>query len=155
MKILVPVDASELSRSAVPLAIELAGAWGRGLLFVTVADTATRTALAGLAEAEHDDPIDIIEAGLRFLAGSAAGVEADYELIPGEDPAMAIVERADRPDVGMIVLATHGRTGVSRWRLGSVAEKVVRAATVPVTVVPAPRRAREPAGEEARLGIEV
>lgn len=143
MKILVPVDTSELSRSAVPQATELAEALGQELLFVTVADSATRHGLEELAEAEHDDPIDIIESSLRSLTRSVTGVRAGYDLIPGEDPATAILDRAERDDVNMIVLATHGRTGVSRWRLGSVAEKIVRGSTVPVHVVPAPWRAKK------------
>jgi len=153
MKILVPVDTSELSRSAVPRATELAQALGQDLLFVTVPDTATRHGLAELAEAEHDDPIDIIESGLRSLTRSVSAVGADYDLIPGEDPATAIVERADRDDVSMIVLATHGRTGVSRWRLGSVAEKVIRGSTVPVVVIPAPWRAKVLAEEAREAGV--
>ncbi|MDQ2052398.1 universal stress protein [Natronolimnohabitans sp. A-GB9] len=50
-------------------------------------------------------------------------------------PARAIVEFADENDVDQIVLGSHGRSGVSRVLLGSVAEQVVRRATVPVTVV--------------------
>ena len=153
MKILVPVDTSELSHSAVPQATELAEALGQGILFVTVPDTATRHGLEELAEVEHDDPIDIIESGLRSLTRSVSAVEADYDLIPGEDPAGAIVERADRDDVSMIVLATHGRTGLSRWRLGSVAEKVIRASTVPVVVVPAPWRAKALAEQARGAGV--
>jgi nucleotide-binding universal stress UspA family protein len=43
---------------------------------------------------------------------------------------------ASEADVRMMVMATHGRTGFERWRLGNVTEKVVRHATVPVLVVP-------------------
>jgi universal stress protein A len=57
------------------------------------------------------------------------------------DPAAAIVEYAVAHNIGLIVLGTHGRTGVSRALLGSVAERVVRTAPCPVLTVPAPAAA--------------
>jgi nucleotide-binding universal stress UspA family protein len=60
------------------------------------------------------------------------------------DPAGAILEGARRSDVDLLVLTTHGRRGVSRAMLGSVAEKVVRHADRPVLVLPGPGRERKP-----------
>lgn len=139
MSIMVTLDTSEVSRSALPKAAELARALGDSLLLVTVADRDTILAIEELARIEGDDPIDVLELNLRSRA-RAVDVPTETDLIHGDDPAAAIVDRAEASDVSMIVLATHGRTGVSRWRLGSVAERVVRAASVPVLVVPAPWR---------------
>jgi universal stress protein A len=139
MSIMVPLDTSEVSRSALPHAERLAQALGESLLLVTVADRDTVAAISELARIEGDDPIDVLELNLRSRARSA-DVPAQSELLAGEDPPGLITDRAHRPDVSMIVMATHGRTGVTRWRMGSVAERVVRAATVPVLVVPAPWR---------------
>jgi nucleotide-binding universal stress UspA family protein len=50
-------------------------------------------------------------------------------------PARTIVEMADESDIDHVVLGSHGRSGVSRILLGSVAEKVIRRSSVPVTVV--------------------
>jgi nucleotide-binding universal stress UspA family protein len=140
MRILVPLDESDLSRSALPEAIELAKALGQELLIVTVSDEQTRQDLAELASVERADPIDILNDNLTSVAGSITGVDVVTDLMPGNDPAAVIVDRADKPDVSMIVLATHGRTGLSRWRMGSVADRVVRGSTVPVLVIPAPWR---------------
>jgi nucleotide-binding universal stress UspA family protein len=60
------------------------------------------------------------------------------------DPAGAIIEAARETDVDLLVLTTHGRRGVSRAILGSVAEKVVRHADRPVLVLPGPGRKRKP-----------
>ena len=149
MSIMVPLDTSEVGRSALPRAEEVARALGQPLLLVTVADEDTIRAIEELARIEGKDPIDVLELNLRSRARSV-GVPAETDLLPGDDPAAAIVDRAHRPDVDMIVMATHGRTGLSRWRLGSVAERVVRAATVPVLVIPAPWRLKEdPASVDA------
>jgi nucleotide-binding universal stress UspA family protein len=63
-----------------------------------------------------------------------AGVDLDTDLVYGS-PARAIVRYADDHDVDQIVVGCHGRDGVSRILLGSVAETVVRRSSVPVTVV--------------------
>lgn len=64
----------------------------------------------------------------------AAGLDADAEVCDGQ-PAQTIIEIADREHVRLIVMATHGYSGLRRWALGSVAAKVVRATTTPVFVV--------------------
>lgn len=143
MQILVLLDTSKLSQSVLPQATELAEGLGAGLLLVTVADLETRLALSELAHAENEEPADILESNLRSVARSIAGPEVKTDLLPGDDPASAIVDRAKRGDVDMIIIATHGRTGLQRWRMGSLAERVVRGFTVPVMVVPAPWRKAE------------
>jgi len=148
MSIMVPLDISDLSNSAIPRATELAKALDAELLFVTVADPGLRSALEDFAHAEGEDPADIIESNLRSTARSLDGVRVKTDTLSGDDPASAIVDRAARGDVDMIVIASHGRTGLQRWMLGSVAERVVRGATVPVMVVPAPWRA---AAQQARV----
>ncbi|ELZ01559.1 UspA domain-containing protein [Natrialba chahannaoensis JCM 10990] len=64
----------------------------------------------------------------------SGGHSFDTELIEGR-PARAIVDYAREHPVDRIVIGSHGRTGVSRALLGSVAERVVRRAPVPVTIV--------------------
>jgi nucleotide-binding universal stress UspA family protein len=62
------------------------------------------------------------------------------------DPAAAILEAARQTDVDLLLLTTHGRRGVSRAMLGSVAEKIVRHADRPVLVLPGPGRERKTGG---------
>jgi len=76
------------------------------------------------------------------------GVPAVIRVETGLRAADTIVDYAARNDIALIVIGTHGRTGVSRVLLGSVAERVVRTAGAPVLTVPSAWReapAREPA----------
>jgi nucleotide-binding universal stress UspA family protein len=82
--------------------------------------------------------------GVTVLLGDAAArVGPDVPVIvaaTGGDPVEEIIRYARRHPIDLIVVGTHGRTGVSRVLLGSVAERVVRAARCPVLVVPAVRQ---------------
>jgi len=70
------------------------------------------------------------------LAGlAAAGIPATDDVLTGE-PARAILDKAQQKDPLLIVVGSHGRTGLSRLIMGSVAERVVRHADRPVLVVP-------------------
>ena len=76
------------------------------------------------------DYLTVIAERLREM-----GVDATAKLLE-DDPASAIVNYAERhPDVSMVVMSTHGRGGLSRWLLGSVAEKVLHALPVPLLLV--------------------
>ena len=140
MSIMVPLDTSDLSASALASATELAAALDKEVLLVTVVSPGLRAALQDFADAEGEDPVDIIESKLRGAARSLKGLRVKTDVLRGDDPASALLERSERGDVEMIILASHGRTGVQRWMMGSVAERVVRGSTVPVMVVPAPWR---------------
>jgi nucleotide-binding universal stress UspA family protein len=77
----------------------------------------------------------------------AAGYEASGQVRFG-DPAQEIVDCADEEEMDLIVMATHGRSGVSRLVLGSVAERVLRHTPVPVVMLrPTSKRARHPQDE--------
>ena len=51
------------------------------------------------------------------------------------DAALEILDYADERNIDLIAMATHGRTGLKRWLLGSVAEKVLRASNIPVLMI--------------------
>ena len=72
---------------------------------------------------------------------------ATAEVLTGS-PAVTLLD-AIRPD-DLVVMTTHGRGGVRRWLLGSVADKLVRAAAAPVLLVPAVARTRRPVDELPR-----
>jgi nucleotide-binding universal stress UspA family protein len=82
---------------------------------------------------------------LKDLAGRIPAEVPVITAVESGDPASQIVRYAGRVGAGLIVLGTHGRTGVSRALLGSVAERVVRTASCPVLAVPVKdRRATRP-----------
>ncbi len=136
--ILVPVDFSSRSDKAVGYAAMLARALGSSILLTTNLNLPEREALEEFA---RDERITIEEAAEARLRGTGAelcaGVKTAITLCAAQYPADGILDVADREHVDMIVIASHGRAGMSRWLLGSVAEKVSRAASVPVVIVPA------------------
>ena len=141
--ILVPLDASELSRSALPFAEDLAKALGASLV-VMHAIVPTAIAYPGAEPvAIPQSVITDIEASAhafaRGIAGelTARGLKAKPVVLTGP-AAEAIVEAAEAERADVIVMSTHGRAGVERLLLGSVAEAVVRRSPVPVTLVPPP-----------------
>lgn len=120
-EILLATDFSEASEAAVRAARDYARHFG------------ARVHLFHVASAEE-----------RGLAGLLAGLAATFGATPtvvraaaGGAPAPEIVKYARDNGIDLIILGTHGRTGVSRALLGSVAERVVRTAACPVLTVPA------------------
>jgi len=75
-----------------------------------------------------------------------AGLQVTRRTVRG-DPAAEIIDQGSAPGIDLIALATHGRSGLSRWLTGSVTERVLRHAFVPLLIVraAAPRAARSPA----------
>lgn len=137
MKIVVPLDLSEVSTRAIEPAADIARGVGDQVLLVTVAGARLRSDLKSLAESEGTEPLELIQQYLESTVSELSDLDVQYQVIPGETAAGALVDFADdQDDLRMIVMATHGRTGVERWRLGNVTEKVVRHATVPVMVIP-------------------
>ena len=134
--ILVPLDGSALAESALGVAGTLAERWRSELRLVharrpTVADELATYGITGDAArstAEH------YMAGMADRLRAAHRVAVMAEMVDGS-AAEAIAGHAASVGSDLIVMASHGRTGMSRFWLGSVADAVMRAATVPVLVV--------------------
>jgi nucleotide-binding universal stress UspA family protein len=130
-KILTPITLDEHSLTALDLAARIAQRDGALMILLTVVEMEN---LAGgpldvenirlRAEIERKK---LVQIGKRRLRGVKHEVVAKIG-----DPATAIVEAADDAKVDLIVMATHGREGIPRLVLGSVAERVVREAVCPV-----------------------
>lgn len=139
--VLVPVDDSERSTQAIRYAVENHPDADIVALHVVDAVGAIHAAdpevtAPGYWEQVFEAAEEAAEAVLADASDVAAemGVEIRTERVNGR-AARRIVEYAEEHDVDEVVLASHGRTGVSRVLLGSVAEQVVRRAPCPVTVV--------------------
>lgn len=136
--VLVPFDASPAARTALEYAIEQFPDASMTVLYVInpVAEYSRHRAFPGYAD--EDSFSNEREKGEYLLNTAVENVPEDRpmstELVAGE-PARAIVDYADEQPVDQIVIGSHGRSGVSRFLLGSTAETVVRRAGVPVTVV--------------------
>lgn len=135
--ILIPTDGSQDTSPVVEQAIELAVLCDADVHVLHVVDERTYLSVP-------DDARDRVRATLQEDGDSftklvaeralAMGLDAVRELRWG-DPASAIPSYAVENDVDVIVMGTHGRTGYERYLLGSVAEKVVRVAPVPVLTI--------------------
>lgn len=135
-KILFPTDFSEASVAALEHAESLARETGATLLIVHVSEP---NAAFGGGEAFYF-PEDDEEARWRQLAEVVPRdplVKYKQRLLSG-DSAKAIVRFAETENVDFIVMGTHGRTGLARLVMGSVAEAVVRRASCPVLTIKQP-----------------
>ena len=142
--ILVPTDFSPGSSHALDAALDLAQALSARVTLVHVMEMPAAynmTYAEGLAW-----PVDELDtAAKRELNGIVEQVKKRYpavgSLVSSGDPREVILKTADDVGADLIVMATHGRRGIARAFLGSVAERVVRAARIPVLTV-GPDRAK-------------
>ena len=118
------------------------GMAGSGQIGVTTGETlvgefplegANWTRIIGKKFPEADKYLDRIQ---RRLVKK--GVNAKTEVLCSDNVAEAIVDYADKAGVDLIMMASHGRTGISRWASGSVADKVFRGTCIPILMVRAP-----------------
>src|ERR1044071_4189252 len=135
-KILVPVDFSECSMKALQYAIPFARQFGAELLLIHVVEPCVRWSELGPIEPQelHD-----IGAELERLKRTVGDFTTVKTLVQTGHVSNEIVDAAKQSDADLIIISTHGYTGVSRLLLGSIAERLVRHAPCPVLVV----RARE------------
>ena len=138
--ILIPLDGSELAAVSVDYATMLAEHLGARLLLFTAISGDEKEALQEFARFEGIALDEAADAHLRRMAASIPErVQVERHHSHNTNPATAIIDHVREHDVSMIVMASHGRSGVSRWLLGSVADKVVQTSPVPVVVVPVRR----------------
>jgi nucleotide-binding universal stress UspA family protein len=130
-RILVPVTWSEPSNSAFQVAASLACQHDAELVALCVVPRATM--MYGPAPESY---LEHLRDDLRRLKPSDLKTRVCHLLVEG-DPATAIVEAAGENECDLIVMGTHGRTGLHRLLAGSVAEEVVRKAPCPVLTVKA------------------
>jgi nucleotide-binding universal stress UspA family protein len=132
--ILHPTDFSDYSRAAFELACALARDYNAELIVLHVNHTTAIYAPDGIvAGAPIEEPYEI-RARLAQLRPDDPRVKVDYKLLDGE-PAEQILKTASSANADLIVLGTHGATGLARLLMGSVAEDVLRRASCPVLTV--------------------
>jgi len=126
-RILVPIDFSTNSMHALAAALSLTQRFGAELLLLHVVEP-VYAAEPNMASADLTTLLDAQERTADERLGRI--------LVECGVPAQVIMEVARRTATDLIVIATHGRTGLSRMLIGSVAERVVRRAGCPVLTVP-------------------
>ena len=141
-KLLVPVDFSDFSERALAVAADLAEKFGATLHLVHVYPAAAYVApplIAGpvVVGQFREESQRVFDAFVARVKGELKA-EIDASLQEGV-PHVEIIRCATDVKADMIVMGTHGRTGLDHLLLGSVAERVVRGSTIPVLTVPRPR----------------
>jgi nucleotide-binding universal stress UspA family protein len=135
--ILLPTDGSWGTDRAAANALSLAQTYGAAVHVLYVVDTTalpldahSQATFARMEEAGHAAVEDVLD------RATEAGVDPVVGTVRAGTPHREIVDYADEHDVDLVVMGTHGRSGLDRVLLGSVATRVVRLADVPVMVVP-------------------
>ena len=140
-RILVPTDGSDITAKAVASGIELARALGAKLYAISVKDPFPYSAIS---EMQPTPPQDFFDAQERIAnqrvqdviaACQAAGVPCQGHTVEAMHPWEAIIDHAKGMECDLIVMASHGRRGVSALLLGSETQKVLTHTAVPVLVV--------------------
>jgi nucleotide-binding universal stress UspA family protein len=138
-QMLVPLDGSNLAEAISTYAKELAVRLSVNLVFLNVCSTEEaellpmrRVYVERLAEIIKEQSMELQK---RILAGTEGkAVEAKAEVVIGY-PAEEIIRYTDENKIDLILISTHGKSGIKHWSLGSVADKVLRMAKAPVWVV--------------------
>src|SRR4029450_182755 len=144
-RMLIPLDGSKTAENVLPYGRILARTFQIPVELMEVLDIA---GMASHVAAEKARRLDTVvtegerssEQYLKKIASSFSGVNVGCTVERGR-PEDVIVEKAAADKTTLIAMATHGRSGMSRWLLGSIAEKVLRAATNPLLLVRASEEA--------------
>ncbi len=125
-KILVPVDGSPISETALPFGKEIAKAFKSELDLLFVCDEHACEHLV-----EHQNYLKKLASSLK---DGSTSVNVSPVVVQGQ-PGVEILWFAEQKNIGLIVMATHGRTGIREWAFGSVAHKVIQTTKKPLLVI--------------------
>jgi nucleotide-binding universal stress UspA family protein len=140
-RILVPTDGSEITMKAIDTSIALARSVGAKLYTISVKEPFPYSAIS---EMQPTPPQEFFDAQERIAAQrvkavteacATAGVPCEAHTVEALHPWEAIIDHAKQMDCDLLVMASHGRRGVSALLLGSETQKVLTHSKVPVLVV--------------------
>lgn len=157
-KILVPLDCSDLAEIALPYAEELAGSMGSKITLIHISEE-TDDEHDHMHRAYIEKMVEITKQSIKkyFVKLSVKSIKVDSVFFAGHI-AEQIVDYAEEQKIGLIVMATHGRSGIRRWVLGSVAAKVVSATEQPMLLIRAndtsPKRRKKQLFKKALVPLD-
>jgi len=138
--LIVPLDGSSLAEEALPTARFLASHAGMAVNLMQVVPFMAKT-FRGYEDAYFDPKVEeeLETNAKRYLEGvktrlAGESIEAASLMVRGH-PATRIIEHAQETEGSLVVMCTHGRTGMGRWLLGSVAERLIRESQRPVLLI--------------------
>jgi nucleotide-binding universal stress UspA family protein len=137
-RIMIPLDGSPMAEQALPHAIAQAERFQAELVLLRVLVPLPRTLGTSDRAARHAESStrSMAKEYLERLAQAAREHDIQVQTVTAEgSPQLEILSFAESNKVDLIVMSSRGQSGVSRWLLGGVADRVVRGATVPVLLV--------------------
>ena len=145
-KMLVPLDGSELAESVIPCAQEIVASLGSQLIFLHVAIPGDSRSHMLRIYLDHTAGKVRHQLTERLKGDKEVGKGRNPFKVKGSlrsgNPAEEILRYAEKNEIDLIAMATHGRSGISRWVLGSVADRIKEAADTPVLLL----RSQSPLG---------
>ncbi|XUX01012.1 MAG: universal stress protein [Dehalogenimonas sp.] len=140
-RVMVPLDGSELSESIIPQVVSVVKP-SNATVVLFQAHEAIEPSVREVMGEDIASKLDTVtredtQSYLDKIAGDLANQGINSEIVLGKGkPAEAIIQYATTHAIDLIIMATHGRSGISRWAFGSVAEKVFRQSPVPILLGP-------------------
>jgi len=129
-KILVPLDGSNFAELALPYAEDLMEVFNSDVTLLFVCDTPE-------CEQNHEHQVYMEKMAEQVAeeVGKKHPRKSVNPVVLKGNAAVEIIDYADKNDIGLVALATHGRSGIIAWALGSVAHKILHAVDIPVLLV--------------------
>jgi nucleotide-binding universal stress UspA family protein len=145
-KIMVPLDGSELAECVLPNAETMARQNDAELVLVRVVEPISDTHVSG-GVFVHIDQLNKMENDTKQIAAkyleqikarlNAGNIKSDCQVLIG-NPASELIEFVEKNKIDLIIIASHGRSGVGRWIWGSTAEKLLHHICIPILMIRAP-----------------
>jgi nucleotide-binding universal stress UspA family protein len=140
-KIVVPIDGSGWSERAIPHAVDIAQNNQSELILLHVFKPPASEYVGEIALANQDDQLQQLrEEAKQHLMGIRNKIRSEkvtvrVQFIEGTGVAGIICDYINSEGVDLVVMSSHGRTGINRWLFGSVAQKVMQEVNVPVMII--------------------
>ncbi|RMF60899.1 MAG: universal stress protein [Calditrichaeota bacterium] len=141
-QILVPTDFSEYSQCAFNYAIQFAKKLNASLTLIhveVILHSLQPEAIFGKSKIESSirSTLEDMESQLQEMVDQAEkeGVQANFTVIQGKSAAQSLLDYVQKHPMDLVIMGTHGRTGIKHFLLGSIAEKMVRMSPIPVLTV--------------------
>ena len=138
--ILVPLDGSRFAETVLPHAIALASKFDCKVTLVKVFEipqvyqsAANKDVLMDIHQAAVKDSSDYLDEVKDKLI--AEGLKVEVNFIEGDNVPILLLEAIEESKADLVVMSTHGRSGLDRWRFGSVAQRIVRHSSVPIVLI--------------------
>jgi nucleotide-binding universal stress UspA family protein len=140
-KIVVPLDGSGWSERAIPHAVDLARSNNAELILLHVFRSPASEYTDQISLAGQEEQIQQMREQMKqYLVGRRSELRNEQihvraHIIEGSSPAHLICDFVNQENVDLVVMSTHGRSGLSRFIFGSVANKVMQCVTIPVLLI--------------------